>query len=99
MKTWIIVAIVVVLIIIAIVAYKSLSSKNTPPPTTVVQAPAQSNIFDFASAALPQLISAFGKNKPVTGIGASTPANSTNVTLSAQGQPQGQGWINFNDAG
>ena len=99
MKTWIIVAIVVVLIIVTVVVYKSLSSKNTPLPTTVVQAPQQSNIFDFASAALPQLISAFGKNKPVTGIGASTPANTTNVKLNAQGEPQGQGWINFNDAG
>ena len=99
MKTWIIVAIVIVLIIVAVVVYKSLSSKNTPAPTTVVQAPAQSNIFDFASAALPQLITAFGKNKPVTGIGASTPANASVVTLNAQGQPTGQGWINFNDAG
>lgn len=94
MKTWIIVAIIVVLLIAIFVVYKSLSSKATPPPT-IVQAPASSNIFDFASAALPQLITAFGKNKPAVGIGATAPA----TTINAQGQPTGSGWINFNDVG
>lgn len=73
MKTWIIVTIVIVLLVIAVVIYMSLKPSKEQAYQQPVVSTGGSNFYDFASGALPQLISAFKKDKPATGMGAVPP--------------------------
>ena len=76
MKTWIIVVIVVVVLLVVVLLFMSFGKKKEEAPVVIAQAP-QSNWSDFATSALPSILSLFNnrgeKPVPKTGIGSVPP--------------------------
>jgi hypothetical protein len=73
MKTALIVICVVLLIVVLVFIYIKSGNKDTVQQPPIQTTPTGSNFFDFASTALPSILSEFGNKKPATGLGSTSP--------------------------